>query len=99
MAGYEITTVLNDDSVMDGVKKALDEKPGIIVLCSSDDEYPTLGVEYLNALRNANIPVVMAGSPGDNEAMYREAGVHSFVHMRTAALEALENYQTVLSVQ
>ena len=99
MAGYEITTVLNDDSVMDGVKKALDEKPGIIVLCSSDEEYPTLGVEYLNALRNANIPVVMAGNPGDNEGVYREAGVHSFVHMRTAALEALENYHTVLSVQ
>lgn len=99
MAGYEITTILNDDSIQDGVKKAMYENPGIIVLCSSDEEYPTLGVEYLNALRNANIPVVMAGSPGDNEAMYREAGVHSFVHMRTAALEALENYHTVLSVQ
>lgn len=99
MAGYEITTILNDDSIQDGVKKALDEKPGIIVLCSSDDEYPTLGVEYLKVLRNTNIPLVLAGSPGENEALYREAGVHSFVHMRTAALEALENYHTVLSVQ
>ncbi len=99
MAGYEITTVLNDDSVMDGVKKALDEKPEIIVLCSSDEEYPTLGVEYLNALRSTGVPVVMAGNPGENEGLFREAGVHSFVHMRTAALEALENYQTVLSVQ
>jgi len=99
MAGYEITTILNDDSIQDGVKKALDEQPGIIVLCSSDDEYPTLGMEYVAALRNSKIPVVMAGSPGDNEGMYREAGVHSFVHMRTAAIEALENYHTVLSVQ
>ncbi|HBG70002.1 MAG: hypothetical protein A2W93_06020 [Bacteroidetes bacterium GWF2_43_63] len=99
MAGYEITTILNDDTIQDGVKKALDEKPGIIVLCSSDDEYPTLGMEYMAALRNSKIPVVMAGSPGDNEGVYREAGIHSFVHMRTAALEALENYHTVLSVQ
>lgn len=99
MAGYEITTIVNDDSVSEGVKKVLDAKPGIIVLCSSDDEYPTLGVEYLNALRDAKIPVVLAGNPGDNEGVYREAGVYGFVHMRTAALEALENYQTVLSVQ
>lgn len=99
MAGYEITTILNDDSIQDGVKKALDEKPGIIVLCSSDNEYPTLGMEYVAALRNSKISVVIAGSSGDNEGVYREAGVHSFVHMRTAALEALENYHTVLSVQ
>lgn len=99
MAGYEITTVLNDDAIQDGVKKSLDENPQIIVLCSSDEEYPTLGVEYLNAIRNTGIPVVMAGNPGENEGLFREAGVHSFVHMRTAALEALENYQTVLSVQ
>ena len=99
MAGYEIISLVNDDSVLDGAKKVMDEKPDIIVLCSSDDEYPSMGVEYLKALKTHGKPVVLAGNPGDNESLYREAGVHSFIHLRTAALEALENYQTVLSIQ
>lgn len=99
IAGYEINSIVNDNSVEEGVKEIVKEKPGIIVLCSSDEEYTTLGIEYLKALKQTNIPVVIAGNPGENETLFRENGVHSFIHVRTLALDALEDYQKVLSVK
>ena len=99
IAGYEINSIVNDNSVEEGVKEIVKEKPGIIVLCSSDEEYTTLGIEYLKALKQTNIPVVIAGNPGENETLFRENGAHSFIHVRTLALDALEDYQKVLSVK
>ncbi len=99
LAGYDIVSMVNDDTIQNGVAKAMEHNPDIVVLCSSDDEYPTLGMEYTAALKAKNVVVAMAGNPGENEALFREAGIHSFVHLRTNALEALETYQSILSVQ
>lgn len=66
----------------------------LIVLCSSDDEYPALAREVCP---HAGAPVVVAGRP-DSRGALTAAGVEGFVHAGIDAVATLESWQDRLGI-
>ena len=73
----------------------------IVVLCSSDAEYATLAPALCRRLRDEGnpVPVVIAGYPKDRVDALRAAGVDSFIHVKTNAVEVLTEWQEKLGVR
>jgi methylmalonyl-CoA mutase len=99
-AGYEIIDNSGFNSIDEGVKAALGSKAEIVVICSSDDEYATLGVELAQKIKakNNEVILVIAGYPKDFVETLKQAGVDDFIHVRSNLLETLEMYQEKLGI-
>ena len=97
-AGYKIIDNAGFDSVEEGVKAAFDAKADLIVICSSDEEYATLGVEAAKSVKNINasLPFIVAGNPVDAMESLKNAGADDFIHVRTNVLESLKSYNKLL---
>lgn len=96
-AGYEIIDNAGFDSVDAGIKAALKAEANLIVICSSDEEYATFGIEIAQKVTAMyNTPVVIAGNPTEQIDNLRNAGVHDFIHVRTNVLESLKAYNDLL---
>jgi methylmalonyl-CoA mutase len=67
----------------------------IVVLCSSDPEYPELAKQVCSS---SKAPVLVAGYPKEMEAALREAGVAGFVYLGSNAVEVLEHCQKLLGM-
>ncbi len=99
-AGYEIFDNAGFNTVDEGIKEAIDSKAEIIVICSSDDEYATLGPEIAEKLKAADegINIVVAGNPKESIEVLKKAGVDEFIHVRSNLLETLETFQEKLGI-
>lgn len=96
-AGYEIIDNAGFDTVDQGIEAALKTEPNLIVICSSDEEYATLGVEIAGKLTSVyDLPVVVAGNPVDHIEILQNAGVSDFIHVKTNVLESLKKYNDLL---
>lgn len=99
-AGYEIIDNNGFNTVDEGIKAALSSKADIITICSSDDEYATLGVEIAGKLKS-KMPesiIVIAGYPKEILETLQKAGVEEFIHVRSNLLETLEKFQEKLGI-
>ena len=79
--------VLNEDDYEDinAAVSALRESGAKVAVITSDDETYASTVEPLaKAIKAANseVTIYVAGAPGDNEAVWTDAGVHGFVNIR-----------------
>lgn len=72
----------------------------LIVLCSSDPEYPALATELLAKLKalGRKTPVIIAGLPDSSEQL-KAAGVADFVHVRSNPIEVLTKWQEQLGIK
>jgi methylmalonyl-CoA mutase len=96
-AGYEIIDGPGFDSAGEGVAAALQAGADIIVVCSSDDEYPRIapGVAELAGSRAI---VVVAGAPACMEEL-KQKGISEFIHIRSNVLETLRHFHDRLGIQ
>jgi methylmalonyl-CoA mutase len=99
-AGYTIIDGAGYASVQEGVNAALSANADIVVICSSDDEYPEIAPEATKALKAAKeeIQVVIAGYPKDIIESLKATGVDEFIHVRTNVLDTLYAFQQKLGV-
>ncbi len=97
-AGYEIVEPAGFATVEEGVKAVAEVNPALIVVCSSDEEYATLGVEAAKQCKQQfpNTPFLVAGNPTDAIEDLKAAGAEDFIHVRTNILESLRNYNQKL---
>ena len=97
-AGYEIVEPSGFATVEEGVKAIAEARPDIIVVCSSDEEYATLGVEAAKQCKAQfpELPFVVAGNPTEAIEALKEAGADDFVHVRTNILESLRSYNNIV---
>jgi len=93
-AGYEILDNAGFTCADEGVKAAVNASPDIIVLCSSDEEYATLGVEIVKKIKEITkkIPVLIAGNPTENIDILNNAGIDDYIHIKNNVLEKLNLY-------
>jgi methylmalonyl-CoA mutase len=72
----------------------------LIVLCSSDAEYPALAAELIAKLKTLGRkpPVLIAGNP-DSAKQLRAAGVADFIHLRSNPVEFLATWQQRLEIK
>jgi len=99
-AGYKIINNIGFDNPEAGVKNAVENNADVVVICSSDDEYPEIGPGIIDGLKQLNpeIRIVIAGNPTQHIEMLQDAGVDDFIHVRSNALEILSTYQTILGI-
>ncbi len=97
-AGYKIVEPAGFATVEEGVKAAQEGNPDLIVVCSSDEEYATLGVEAAEQCKKAmpNIPFLVAGNPTESIEALKNAGAEDFIHVRVNILESLRKYNQML---
>jgi methylmalonyl-CoA mutase len=97
-AGYQIVEPAGFPTVEEGVKAAGEAKPDLIVVCSSDEEYATLGVEAAKQCKAQfpNTPFLVAGNPTECLDALKEAGTDDFIHVRVNILESLRKYNQML---
>ncbi|MBQ4433774.1 MAG: methylmalonyl-CoA mutase small subunit, partial [Bacteroidales bacterium] len=95
-AGYEIIEPAGFDSIAEGIEAAKAVKADIIVVCSSDEEYATLGVEAAKAAKAAGFIFIVAGNPTESIDALKAAGADDFIHVKTNVLECLKRYNEKL---
>lgn len=96
-AGFETIDNPGFETIEQGIAMAKEEKPDIVVICSSDEEYSENAIKIFNALKNECI-VVLAGFPKDLVEEMKTAGMQQFIHMKSNLLETLEGIQKKLGV-
>jgi methylmalonyl-CoA mutase len=96
--GFDIITrgFDNADDIAELAQKGAD----LIVLCSSDQEYPALAAALLARLKSQghNTPVIVTGYPDSAERL-KTAGVADFIGIRSNPLEFLTKWQQRLGLQ
>ena len=95
-AGYEIVENAGFATVDEGIEAAKAVKADIVVVCSSDEEYATFGVEAAKAAKAAGFILIVAGNPTESIDALKEAGADDFIHVRTNVLECLKKYNDIL---
>jgi len=81
-AGFEVKTA-----------EAL-EPADLVVLCSSDPEYPPFAQEVCQQTQS---PVIVAGNPKDQTELLRAVGVKDFAYLGMDAVKFLSHWQEALS--
>lgn len=99
-AGYRIIDNPGFKTVDAGVKAALKSMAEIVVICSSDDEYPTIVPEITGKLKKQrpSLLVVVAGYPAEVVEGLKQAGVDGFIHLKSNLLEELVSFQNRLGI-
>jgi len=99
-AGFKIIDNNGFGTVDDAVKSALESKADIIVLCSSDEEYDTIGCDITKGIKETSpkVIVVVAGNPADAIDRLKKAGVDEFIHMRSNVLQTLQNFSSSMGI-
>ena len=97
--GFAISEPPAFASAEEAARYAAQAGADLVVLCSSDPEYPSLAGPVCEALRagGVNTPVLVAGNPKE-AARLREAGVADFVHIKSHPLDTLRLWQRRLGV-
>jgi methylmalonyl-CoA mutase len=97
VAGFDVRDNAGFDTPAEGVRECLESKASIAVICSSDQEYPSVASDIVKMLDGKAIPVI-AGYPKDHLETLRAAGIRHFIHIRSNILESLRDFQKELGI-
>jgi methylmalonyl-CoA mutase len=95
-AGYRIIDNDGYDDLEKGIEQALESGAGIVVLCSSDDEYPVLAPAVHERTLGKAV-LVIAGNPPSMESL-REKGILNYISIRSDLVETLRHYNTLSGI-
>jgi len=96
-AGFEVIDNNGFLTVDEGVEAALKAKADVVVVCSSDDEYPNIAPD-INQKLNNKAQVVIAGYPKDSIELLQKSGIKHFIHIKSNVLETLKQFQAELGI-
>ena len=91
-AGYKLIANTGFNTVEEGVEAAVAANADVVVLCSSDAEYPELIPGAIKAL-NGRAEFVLAGPETDE---FKALGVTNFINVRTNVLSTLKAFNAKL---
>jgi methylmalonyl-CoA mutase len=95
-AGYKIIDTEGYDTVDEGIEAALKTEADIVVICSSDEEYPIYASVIMARFRGKSI-VVIAGNPPNIDRL-KSQGLENFISMRSDILESLKYFNSCLGI-
>lgn len=98
--GFEIIDGIISQSNDEALYIALEKNAEITVLCGSDDDYATLGIEFAKKFKAAKKDgiLVVAGYPVEILDDLKAAGVDEFIHMRADMISTLKSFQQKLNI-
>ncbi|WP_348263329.1 methylmalonyl-CoA mutase family protein [Telmatobacter sp. DSM 110680] len=92
--------LVTNKAVFQSAECVADSDARLVVLCSSDVEYPPIAAELVQRLRKHNRParVIIAGNPDTAEEL-RNIGIVDFIHLRSNAVEVLAKIQQMIGIK
>lgn len=96
-AGYEIVDHPGFENLETAVQQVKNEKPEIVVLCASDEDYKSIAIPAFEALKEQT-QVVLAGYPVDQLDEIKAVGMEHFIHVRSNLMEELQKFQQLLGI-
>ena len=96
-AGYKIIDNDGFDDLDNAIESSLRSNADIVVICSSDEEYPVYAPEILKRL-GSNMILVVAGNPPDIEEL-RARGLKNFISTKSDLSETLKYYNSCLGIK
>lgn len=97
-AGFETEDNNGFEDVADGINAAIESRADIIVICSSDKEYPAFAKAVYDKLQYHAI-LVVAGYPKTLIDEIMESGIKNFIHTKSNIVDDLKKYQLELGVE
>lgn len=94
-AGYTVIDNPGFATLAEGVEAAMKAKADIVVLCSSDNDYATLGIPFAGLVGTKAIPVI-AGYPKEIIDQLKSAGIQHFIHVRSNVPETLKAFNNLI---
>jgi len=100
VAGYQIIDNPGFETIDDGLDAVQKSGAEIVVICSSDEEYPELASAIAKSIKETDPDkiIILAGYPKEIIDSLKAAGVDDFIHIRTNALEFLKQIQEKLGI-
>lgn len=95
-AGYHIIDGSGYETAEEGIEAALGSGAGIVVICSSDEEYEAIVPEIYKALKEKAIVVVAGNPPCMGEL--KATGVEHFISVRSDIIETLSGFNKLLGI-
>ncbi|HBF87413.1 MAG TPA: methylmalonyl-CoA mutase small subunit [Bacteroidales bacterium] len=95
-AGYEIIDNLGFKTIEEGIKAAKESQAEIIVICSSDEEYPEIVPQIAEVLHTKIL--VVAGYPKEHIENFKKTGVTNFIHLKSNLLETLQDFNQIIGI-
>lgn len=100
VGGFDAVNSPAFENVNEAIEYVQTNDAKIIVICSSDDKYPTFVPDLAKQLK-ANFPdrkTILAGLPKDYVEQFRDAGVDEFIHVKANIYEVLNKLMTELGI-
>lgn len=97
-AGFDVEDNNGFEDTESAVKAAIESKADIIVICSSDKEYPALAESVFDKLQYHAI-LVIAGYPKSLIEEIEATGITHFIHAKSNIVDDLRKYQFELGVE
>ncbi|NPD47229.1 MULTISPECIES: methylmalonyl-CoA mutase family protein [unclassified Lentimicrobium] len=97
VAGFEVQDNNGFATIEEGLKAAKAANAEIVVLCSSDDDYAEVGMEFAKATKDTTIGVI-AGYPKNLIEEFKANGLSKLIHVKSNILEELTAYQKELGI-
>lgn len=94
-AGYDVIDNPGFSTIEEGIEEAIKSDAEIVVICSSDEEYPVTVPTIISQLNNNKI-VVLAGYPKEHVETFKELGLKYFIHIKSNVLETLKNFNAII---
>lgn len=84
VGGFEAVYPDGFDTPQAAAEAALAAGAGAVVICSTDEDYVETVPPLARAIKAARpeMPIILAGHPGEQVTTYREAGVDEFIHLK-----------------
>ena len=95
-AGYNIIDNGAYASAEEGIEAAHASEAGLVVICSSDEEYASLAPLVFSAMKDKAITVI-AGNPACTDEL-KGKGLEFFIHLRSDVPEMLTRFNTLLGI-
>ena len=93
VGGFHVIYPPGADSPEAAAQGALDSAAKIVVLCSTDNEYPDIVGPFVKSVKkdNPDTYVILAGYPQEHVQEFRASGIDEFIHVRADVFEILQN--------
>jgi methylmalonyl-CoA mutase len=100
VGGYQAVSPSGFATPEDAVEAFLASGVEIAVICSTDNNYPSLVPPIAAGIRakKPNATLILAGFPQDQIETHRKSGVDEFIHVRADLLEVLSKLHAKLGI-
>jgi methylmalonyl-CoA mutase len=89
VGGFEIINNGRFNSPEEAAQAALDSDAPVVVICSTDDNYPQIVPPLVSTIKaqKPDVVVILAGYPQDQIDAHRAAGIDEFIYIRANCYE------------